>query len=408
MDLKQRLSSLRRQSGGEAVDSARAERPAIAERIQRLRPAVSGPEHRGGCPAMTDPSLAEQLGGQLVADGLIQVTRRIGLDGHHGRVALCGLSHRVATLPEPEDGAPERWLMIDTETSGLSGGAGTLVFLLGLARIEAGWLETRQYLLTAFAGEPALFRQAGDWAGRGRTLLSFNGKCFDLPLLAARARLARVADPFAGLAHLDLLHPTRRLFAGRWPDCRLATAERQLLEFVREDDLPGSEAPQVWLDWIRRRDASRMGAVLRHNYWDLVSLAALALRLGEASHAPGRWGADPLAAARSWLARGQEQRALALLESHRRGLGTAGLLELARLYRRSGQWVQACTIWSDLAGQGEAAAAEELAKYHEHVARDLELAMSYASRLGEAPEHSHRRRRLARKLAERGSTGTLL
>jgi uncharacterized protein YprB with RNaseH-like and TPR domain len=356
----------------------------------------------------SDQALAEHLGGERVSEGLILVTRSIGLEQFHGRVALSGLRQRTDTLPEPQDGAPERWLMIDTETSGLSGGSGTLVFLLGLARIEADRLETRQYLLTAFAGESALFEQAGHWAGQGRTLLSFNGKSFDLPLLAARARLARTPNPFEALAHLDLLHPTRRLFGGSWPDCRLATAERRLLGFARQDDLPGSEAPQVWLDWIQRRDPSRMGAVLRHNYWDLVSLAALALRLGEASHAPRRWGADPLAAARAWAARGQEQRALTLLDGHREVLGQAGLLELARLYRRAGQWPQACAIWQGLAGSGQATAVEELAKYHEHVARDLDRAMDYAGRLGQGPEHDHRRQRLARKLALRGSIGTLL
>jgi uncharacterized protein YprB with RNaseH-like and TPR domain len=121
------------------------------------------------------------------------------------------------------------------------------------------------------------------WVDRDTTLVSYNGRCYDAPLLDARYRLARQRTPLAGLRHLDLLFPTRRRYKGRWENCRLATIERHLLGVVREDDLPGSEAPRAWLDWLRGGDARDFRRVLAHNDQDVRSLVGLLLRLGDAS-----------------------------------------------------------------------------------------------------------------------------
>ncbi len=110
-------------------------------------------------------------------------------------------------------------------------------------------------------------------------LVSYNGKCYDAPLLATRYRLARLPNPLAGLAHLDLLHPVRRHWKGQWENCRLATAERQLLGVVREDDLPGSEAPAAWLTYLRGGSAANLRRVAEHNAQDLKSLAGVLLHM---------------------------------------------------------------------------------------------------------------------------------
>ena len=106
-------------------------------------------------------------------------------------------------------------------------------------------------------------------------LASYNGKSYDAPLLAARYRLARLHNPLKGLDHIDLLYPTRRRYKGRWDNCRLATIERQLLGIVREDDLPGSEAPAAWLGYLRGGSARNLRRVADHNRQDLASLGGL-------------------------------------------------------------------------------------------------------------------------------------
>jgi uncharacterized protein len=94
-------------------------------------------------------------------------------------------------------------------------------------------------------------------------------------LLATRYSLARRGNPLAGLAHVDLLYPSRRHWRGIYENCRLATIERQVLRIVREDDLPGSEAPAAWLSFLRGSGAHTLRRVLAHNRQDVVSLSRL-------------------------------------------------------------------------------------------------------------------------------------
>jgi uncharacterized protein YprB with RNaseH-like and TPR domain len=133
-------------------------------------------------------------------------------------------------------------------------------------------------LCTQLRAERAMLETFAGWLDPDRVLSSYNGRCYDAPLLAARYRLARLPDPLRGLRHLDLLFPTRRRFRGVWENCRLATAERQWLGILREDDLPGSEAPRAWLDYVRGGDARDLRRVLVHNDQDLRTLGALLLK----------------------------------------------------------------------------------------------------------------------------------
>jgi uncharacterized protein len=172
-----------------------------------------------------------------------------------------------------------RLKFFDTETTGLAGGTGTRAFMLGLGDWHDGAFRVRQLTLTAMAGEHAMLDAFARWFAPDDVLVSYNGRCYDAPLLATRYRLARSASPLPALAHLDLLHPTRRRYRGTWENCRLATIERHLLGVVREDDLPGSEAPRAWRDWLRGGSAADLRRVGDHNRQDLTSLARLLLHL---------------------------------------------------------------------------------------------------------------------------------
>ena len=137
-------------------------------------------------------------------------------------------------------------------------------------------------LMTTLGAERDLLTAFADTLRTDTVLASYNGKSYDAPLLATRFRLARLPNPLAGLDHIDLLYPTRRRYKGRWENCRLATIERQLLDIVRNDDLPGSEAPAAWLGYLRSGDAHNLHRVAAHNHQDVVTLAALFLRLIDA------------------------------------------------------------------------------------------------------------------------------
>ena len=173
----------------------------------------------------------------------------------------------------------EQLLHFDTETTGLAGGTGTRAFMIGAADWQPGGLRLRQLTITTMAAEAGMLRRFAQWLAPDTVLVSYTGKCYDAPLLNTRYRLARLPSPLPGLPHLDLLHPSRRRWKGRWENCRLGTIERQVLGVVREDDLPGSEAPRAWLDYLRGGSARDLRRVADHNAQDLRSLAALCLHL---------------------------------------------------------------------------------------------------------------------------------
>ena len=196
------------------------------------------------------------------------------------------LSLAFSKRPE-ESVAPHDLLFFDTETTGLAGGTGTRAFMIGAAdwhhdAARGEGLRVRQLLMSTIGAESAMLELFASWLSPSTVLSSYNGRCYDAPLLKTRYRLARRGDPISALDHVDLLFPTRRRYRGTWENCRLATIERQLLLIAREDDLPGSEAPAAWLSYLRGGSARNLRRVGEHNHQDVVTLALLFLRLVQA------------------------------------------------------------------------------------------------------------------------------
>ncbi len=374
--------------------------PNLAERIRRL--SIAGP--RRIQPRPTPEALADSLGAELIAPGLLRLDRRQPLSQRHGRFQpASGLACHSSDQPDLSNlslPAPDGWRFPDTETSGLAGGTGTWAFVVGIARIHNTELWMRQYLLLELDAELALMTEVMSELTDANLLISYNGKRFDLPLLETRLRLNELTGSWDQLLHLDLLYAVRRAFASRWPDCRLASCEQHLLGFERNDDLPGAEAPAAWLDWLREGNPARLGAVLRHNRLDLLSLAALLPALTQVQREPQAYGADLLSLARHLERCGQAREAERLLDRAALTLEPAAALLLAQLKRRRAAWSEAVTIWEQLAADAMVSALIELAKYHEHVNGDLAQALSYAEQLPDADAHRHRQTRLRRRLAQ--------
>ncbi len=246
----------------------------LAERIARLR--VRSAAIQSERPA--DQILARALGGTVVAPALLEVVRSFPLPLGQGATRIESAAELVEgvrlSAPKHRVGDADGLLLLDTETSGLAGGAGTTAFLVGLAAVRDETLVVRQLLMTAFGGERPLLEQTLAALSRTECLVSFNGKSFDLPLLRARTRLAALEWPEEP-PHLDLLPVTRRRLREGWRDCRLRTAEQNALGFARETDLPGSEVPAAWQRWLQRGDAAALPRVFDHNRDDLRSLAGL-------------------------------------------------------------------------------------------------------------------------------------
>lgn len=172
-----------------------------------------------------------------------------------------------------------RCLFLDTETTGLSGGAGTVAFLVGVGFVEGDAFVIEQYLMRDYADEPELIDRLANRMDGFDCVCTFNGKTFDMPLLDARFTMCRMRHRWRDLPNLDLLHPARRTWKLRLGSCRLGRLEEMVLGMARVDDLPGSEVPQRYFDFLKTGDLSLLEDILRHNRQDIATLAALLVRL---------------------------------------------------------------------------------------------------------------------------------
>ena len=217
--------------------------------------AQARPERTGGVAIFSDRRAADERLFRLEPDGL----RRIGWSGRAFDVRRC--------------------LFLDTETTGLSGGAGTVAFLVGVGFVEGESFAVEQYLMRDYGDEPELLDQLARRMQDFDAVCTFNGRNFDLPLLQTRFTMCRMRDRWRELEQLDLLYPARRTWKKRIGSCRLANLEAQILGQPRESDLPGSEAPQRFFDYLRTGDFSLLDEVVDHNRQDIVTLGTLLAHL---------------------------------------------------------------------------------------------------------------------------------
>lgn len=318
-------------------------------------------------PACAAPARAAQTG--LV----VRESRRAMPEG------LASLPARgLARIGAAEDFSVERCLFLDTETTGLSGGAGTVAFLVGVGYVEAGELVTRQFVIKDYAAEPEMLLLLSELFARFDTVVTFNGKSFDMPLLEARYTLCRLRERYKPLSQLDLLHPARRVWKLRLESCRLSNLERRVLGVRREGDLPGSEAPERFFQYLQTGDFSLLEEVIAHNLQDVVTLALLLVKLANLFDAPAsaRDSRDLFSLGRALEKQGDAQ--AAELYALSRDV-PEGSFRLYALYRRSGEWDRARAVLEGMVRKNQMGFVPhiELAKIYEHRLHDYRRAIVY-------------------------------
>lgn len=375
----------------------------LTDRIRGIvAPAARAVDHAAGQADGPGRADLDSLGGEW-RDGVFIIERSVEASARHGRDAVGTFAEAIdesageAALYAGEARPP--FVFFDLETTGLSGGAGTQVFLVG-----CGWFDqrsaflTRQYLLTRHADERPMLRIVAAELARAGALVSFNGKSFDAPLLETRFLFHRY--PWDGRArpHVDVLHPARRFWKRglQNDECSLVALEKQILGVRRGSDVDGFEIPRRYFQFIRTGDARPLAAIVEHNRRDLLSLAALAARLLHIT----RQGPDAARDAREALALGDVYLRAALhtracdayrraVEMTERGivsqpLRIESLRALAASYRRARQYAEAAACWRRLMDapgcppRVAREATEALAVHHEHRDRDLAAAKAFA------------------------------
>ena len=279
----------------------------------------------------------------------------------------------------PANFDPRRILYLDTETTGL-GGSGTVAFLVGLGYLTDNGFEVHQFLMRDYPEEPYLLRHVAAGLDRFDVLCTFNGTTFDVPLLESRFLMNRMDRSCLDLPHLDLLHMCRRLWKLRLGRCNLGRLEEVILGKPREEDIPGSEVPQRYFTYLKTGEISLLEDVLKHNAQDIASLCVLLNHMADLYLHPEkiRFSEDVYSMGRALERVDQTERARKCYRLARGGrMGDLAGSALAVSYRRSGQREEAAEVWREMIreGRGGAAPYVELAKYEEHIRRDLPAAL---------------------------------
>lgn len=287
-------------------------------------------------------------------------------------------------------------LFLDIETTGLGVGAGNVPFMVGIGTCGPDAFIVEQCLIRHPGEERAMLLWLTQRFGQVTHLVTYNGRSFDWPVLLGRFVLNGWRLSGSEPGHIDFLHPSRALWKHTLPACRLSTVEEVRLGIRREDDVPGSLAPELYMRFLRDGNAEHLTGVFLHNEKDILTLGALAVHFGKLL---GGGAAEQMP---SGARRIERLRTALWLEEHGRTAEAMRLysllaeeaaasdgewgwrMELAARLKRLGRLEQALILWHHAAVLAEEArfprieAHIELAMYYEHKARNYEKALALA------------------------------
>ncbi|MBU8696341.1 ribonuclease H-like domain-containing protein [Bacillus pumilus] len=347
------------------------------------------------------------------------------LDDQHGRYSFAELPKIIEQWNESgiqhslsaKGYKPHELFFFDTETTGLSGGTGNMIFLLGHARVFSDKVVVKQHLLTNPGNEAALYKSFLDEVNV-ESLVTYNGKSFDWPQVKTRHTLLRDQIPaLPEFGHFDLLHGSRRLWKHKYERMALSVVEKEELHVQRENDTPGFLAPMIYFHFLKEQNPKLIEGILTHNELDVLSLISLYIHLSKKilSVDAVKEHNEKYALARWHLAHRDVQEAT----KHLQELTNADFehanqasYDLSLQYKRQKKWEQAVQIWGGLFASSDVhlalKAGIELAKYKEHREKDTRSALSVTESLlsfsslsqRETEELEKRKKRLLRKAGQ--------
>jgi uncharacterized protein YprB with RNaseH-like and TPR domain len=308
-------------------------------------------------------------------------------------------------------------LFLDTETTGLAGGTGTFAFMIGLGFFKEDGFLVRQLFMRDYSEERASLSVLRGLLESFQFLITFNGRHFDIPLLETRFILSRFPSKIREMPNFDLLYPARKIWKGAYENCRLITLESQLLGLERTDDIPSAWIPYLYFEYLQTGDASKIHQVFYHNRMDILSMVALAGRIHLFYHDPQvaqpRKGIEHFALGRLFWEHRHPEKAISCFEIALKrcdeNLSWEVMRWLSMAFKKTGQAEKARSLWEEMVTwpyQKDTFPYIELAKYHEHRLKNIEMAIAYVEkalervsphREGEVEMLHHRRLRLEQK-----------
>ncbi len=293
--------------------------------------------------------------------------------------------------PQVNEIKTQEFSFIDVESTGLSGGTGTYAFLIGAGRFEKDNYRIVQFFMSNPEYEPAQLAALEQFLAPVKSIVSFNGKAFDIPLLNSRYTFHGWKSPFTEMIHIDLLHLARRLWRDRIPSRTLSNIEFEILKSKRsQEDVPGWMVPSIYFEFLQDRDARPLKRIFYHNEVDVLSLSALLNHMAGVLVDPlkhgNRHGSDLLAIGRLYEDLGDNDAAVNLYTKGLEhediislqidiGIIIRALYRLSMIYKRNNDYPKAIYIWQKAAEFKHIESFIELAKFYEHHIKDYETAI---------------------------------
>lgn len=292
------------------------------------------------------------------------------------------------------------FVFLDTETTGLAGGAGTVAFLIGIGYFTDKEFVVDQFFMRDFHEEPSVLYMVKDLIDRYKVIVSFNGKVFDWPLLKDRFAMHRLTLEKESFDHFDLLFASRRLWKERLASCCLSSIEENILQVKRKDDIPGELIPSVYFDYLREREGGPIKKVFRHNLKDILSLVTLTGCVGTVINnpLPHCYPEDLYCLGKLFKSTGDlEKSCECFLEAAKRAqtpvIKQKSLKELSFLLKQKGEYDRAVDIWRWMISKNTMKLFPyiEWAKHLEHREKNYTKAIKVVKR---AIEIAHKRRQV--------------
>lgn len=265
-------------------------------------------------------------------------------------------------------------LFLDIETTGLSAGAGSITFLVGIGRGEGDKFTVTQYFLSDYPGEREFLEILKSVLSPDAVYVSYNGKCFDTQILRTRFIMNRLAIHFE--RQIDLLFPVRRLWRSLIGSCSLSNVEEAVLNIQRDGDIPGALVPEYYFQFLKTGKIELMSKVFFHHLQDILTLSTLLKHMEKILREPFDHNVDNLQLGKWLITLNRPEGAELLEREFKRGDIKAGAF-LGAMWKRAELWDKALKIWSRLwQDHADPFGAIELAKYYEHKAKDFCKALS--------------------------------
>jgi uncharacterized protein YprB with RNaseH-like and TPR domain len=370
--------------------------PSLTDKLRDLGVQVGASQIKTASKKSPGISLSEALEGRWETNrsGECFVVRKDYPFNHkHGNRSLSRLPdisifEPVLSSTSLSDIPLEQFLFIDTETTGLSGGAGTYVFLVGAAKYDQDGIHFAQFFLQDPANEPCQLAALEDFCSSSKVLVSYNGKSFDLPRIKNRFLFHGWPAPFQDIYHLDLLHIVRRLWKTHLPTCTLGDIEYHLLGVERSSqDIPGWQVSEKFFEYLQNSDPEPLKSVFYHNEVDVISLITLLSYITDRLLKPlskAYRDFDDLVPIGQYLYHlGRSDKAIEVIS---RAISSkslseysllSGLTSLASIHKKNDEYHSALPLWKKCADMNDIQSKIELAMYYEHQAADYQEAIHW-------------------------------